>query len=115
MLLDSFSALELFKNTIFGVVKKGGEDLSNRQMAVLMTVYLEEPPHTVKALSTNLKVSKPAITRAIDKLSDMGFLKRKVDEKDNRNVLLQRTVKGSIYLREFGDLIVKNAKDIKKS
>ena len=35
--------------------------------------------------------------------------RRKVDEDDRRSVLLQRTVKGSVFLREFGELIVNAA------
>ena len=37
------------------------------------------------------------------------MVRRKVDADDRRNVLIQRTVKGSVFLREFGDLIVRAA------
>ena len=42
----------------------------------------------------------------------MDLLKRKRDETDRRNVLVQRTVKGSVYLSEFAELIAKHARDI---
>jgi DNA-binding MarR family transcriptional regulator len=57
-------------------------------------------------LAATLNVSKPAITRALDRLTELGMIKRKVDETDRRSVLVQRTVKGSVFLREFGELIV---------
>jgi len=60
----------------------------------------------VRGLSEALNISKPAITRALDRLSSLGMVKRKVDEEDRRSVLVQRTVKGSVFLREFGDIIV---------
>ena len=57
-------------------------------------------------MAEKLRVSKPAITRAVDRLSSLEFVRRKVDESDRRSVLIQRTVRGSVFLREFGELIV---------
>jgi len=71
-----------------------------------LNVYLTPAPSTVRGLSGSLNISKPAITRALDRLSSLGMVKRKVDEDDRRSVLIQRTVKGSVFLREFGDIIV---------
>jgi len=39
-------------------------------------------------------------------LSEFGMVRRKIDDNDRRSVLIQRTVKGSVFLREFGELIV---------
>ncbi len=86
-------------------MRRDAPDLSARQMAILLTVYLSPPPHTVRGLAEQLGVTKPAITRALDTLSQLGMLKRKRDPDDKRNVLVQRTVAGSIYLGEFADLI----------
>jgi DNA-binding MarR family transcriptional regulator len=74
-------------------------------MALVLTVYLTPAPHTVRGLAEALNISKPAITRALDRLSSLGMVKRKVDEDDRRSVLIQRTVKGSVFLREFGDIV----------
>lgn len=38
------------------------------------------------------------------------MVRRKTDPEDRRSVLLQRTVKGSIFLREFAELVVAAAK-----
>jgi DNA-binding MarR family transcriptional regulator len=81
-------------------------------MALLLTVYLNPPPHTVRGLAAVLNVSKPAITRALDRLGEFGLVRRKVDETDRRSVLVQRTVKGSVFLREFGDIIVAAASGV---
>lgn len=98
-------ALDLWRGAIVESVRREGPDLSARQMALLLTVYITSPPHTVRGLADVLKVSKPAVTRAIDCLSKHGLVKRKIDETDRRSVLIQRTVKGSVFLREFGELI----------
>lgn len=104
-------ALDLWRSAIVESVRRDGPDLSARQMALLLTVYVTPPPHTVRGLAETLKVSKPAVTRAVDRLSDYGLVKRKIDETDRRSVLIQRTVKGSVFLREFGELIVTAARD----
>ncbi len=98
-------ALEVWRGAVLEVVRRDPADLSARQMAVVLTVYLSPPPHTVRGLATMLNVSKPAITRALDRLEKLEFVRRKADESDRRSVLVQRTVKGSVYLRETADLI----------
>lgn len=81
-------------------------DLSARQMALLLMVYLEAGPHSIKSLSEALHISKPAICRAVDTLETIKFLRRQRVKEDKRNVVLQRTVKGSVFLSEFADVIV---------
>jgi DNA-binding MarR family transcriptional regulator len=98
-------ALEVWRGAVLEVVRGAPADLSARQMAVVLTVYLSSPPHTVRGLAMALNVSKPAITRALDRLEKLEFVKRRPDESDRRSVLVQRTVKGSDYLRETADLI----------
>jgi DNA-binding MarR family transcriptional regulator len=103
--LNEFQALDLWHRAIVSSVQIDAPDLSARQMALLLSVYLNPPPHTVRGLSQFLKVSKPAITRAINRLSALGMVRRKTDDNDCRSVLIH-TVKGSVFLREFGELIV---------
>ena len=80
-------------------------DLSVRQMTILLSIYLEAPPHTVRAMAQKLNVSKPVITRALDSMGKLGLVSRRRDDKDRRNVLIQRTVKGVLYLERLADLI----------
>ncbi len=108
-MLSPLKSLDLWQRTICESVRRDGPDLSARQMAVLLTVYRTEAPHTVRALAANLNVSKPAITRALDRLEKLELIRRKTDEQDRRSVLLQRTVKGSVFLSEFGELVAESA------
>ena len=107
--MKAVQALDLWRGAIVESVRRDAPDLSARQMALLLTVYLTPPPHTVRGLAITLNVSKPAVTRALDRLSEYGLVRRKVDDADRRSVLIQRTVKGSVFLREFGDIIVEAA------
>lgn len=79
-------------------------DLSQRQLAILLAIYMGEPPHTVSNLAKSLKISKPAICRALDVLSYHDMIRRKKDDADRRIVYLQRTVPGSVYLRDLGEI-----------
>ena len=102
-------ALTLWREALAETVRRDQPDLSARQMAILLTVYLTPAPHTVRGLAGGLNISKPAVTRALDRLGAQGLLKRKTDEADRRNVLVQRTVRGSVFLSEFGELITQVA------
>lgn len=112
MELKPVEALKLWHDVVVQTVRDDAPDLSARQMAILLTVYLSPPPHTVRGLSADLSISKPAITRALDAMGRMGLLKRKRDEDDKRNVLIQRTVKGSVYLSDFAEAIAARARDL---
>ena len=110
--LDSKQALDLWRDVTVRSVRADEPDLTARQLAVLMTVYLGPPPHTVRGLAATLGVGKPAITRALDTLTRYGLVRRRRDEADGRNVLVQRTVRGSAYLADFAELITNNARNL---
>jgi len=87
-----------------------GSDLTLRQMAILLQIYLVPPPHTVRGLAAVLGVTKPVITRALDSMGGMGLVERMRDGRDLRNVVIKRTVAGALYLEKFGDLIIAQAR-----
>lgn len=105
-------ALRLLHDFSYALVRDGESDLSTRQLTVLLTVYLEPPPHTVRGLAAKLGVTKPVITRALDTMGRLGLLSRRRDEADRRNVIVQRTVKGALYVERLGDLVVDKAKEL---
>lgn len=91
----------ILRDTVVALVRRDGPDLSARQLGVFLTVYLAEGPHTVRGLAAELNVSKPAITRALDRLGELDLARRKVDPMDRRSVLVQRTLKGASFLRDM--------------
>ncbi len=91
----------ILRDTIVTLVRQDGPDLSARQLGVLLTVYLTPGPHTVRGLAQELNVSKPAITRALDRLGELDLARRKLDMMDRRSVLVQRTLKGTSFLSEL--------------
>lgn len=112
MELKPLEALKLWHDVELDLVRDNRPDLSLRQIVILLTVYLEPPPHTVRGLAKKLDISKPAITRALDTMGRLDLLKRKRDESDKRNVLIQRTVTGSVYLTDLADSVINRAREI---
>jgi DNA-binding MarR family transcriptional regulator len=94
-------------NLLIRYVQSNQPDLTNRQLALLLIVYLLPGPHTVRGLAARLHVSKPVITRALNSLSALGYLRRQRDETDLRNVLVEQTANGNEFLKAFAELIEK--------
>jgi hypothetical protein len=80
----------LLRTAIVGLVRREGPDLSARQLGVFLTCYLETEAQTVRGLAARLNVSKPVITRALDRLSEFDPVRRKGDPLDRRSVLVQQ-------------------------
>ncbi len=100
----------VLRTAIVELVRRDGADLSARQMAVFLTCYLESEAQTVRGLAAKLAVSKPAITRALDRLTEFELVRRKADPLDRRSVLVQRTPAGAVYLRDLRVILTDAAK-----
>lgn len=99
-------SVEVLRETIVALVRQDTPDLSARQLSVFLTCYLHERAHTVRGLASDLRVSKPAITRALDRLGQFDLTRRKVDVLDRRSILVQRTLKGQAFLRDLRRIMV---------
>ncbi|MCE2964778.1 MAG: MarR family transcriptional regulator [Alphaproteobacteria bacterium] len=106
-------ALEIWRVALSASVRdEDAPDLTARQMAILLNVYSGTGSYTVRGLASDLRVSKPAITRALDRLQDLGYIKRRTDEEDRRSIIVQRTIKGSVYLSDFAEHVVSALKNL---
>jgi DNA-binding MarR family transcriptional regulator len=103
--LTASQALGLWHGVALDQVRLDDRDLTLRQMAILLHIYLIPPPHTVRGLAATLNVTKPVITRALDTMGEMGLVDRVRDDRDRRNVVIKRTVGGALYLEKLGDLV----------
>jgi len=112
--LDESQALHLWHSAAMSQVLDNVPDLTLRQSAILLTIYLERPPHTVRGLAAKLNVTKPVITRALDTMGMMKLVTRKRDPRDRRNVIIQRTVEGSLYLEKLAEIIARSAAELQQ-
>ncbi|MEL7487466.1 MAG: MarR family transcriptional regulator [Pseudomonadota bacterium] len=97
--------LTTWRDVFADTVRNDGPDLSMRQWAILLTVYLSPGRHTVRALARDLNVPKPAVSRALDALSILGFIKRVRDAEDKRIVIVQKTPEGAIHVDAFARIV----------
>jgi len=106
-------ALHMWRDVNLSLVRAGWPDLSSRQYAILMTIYLDLPPHTVRGLAERLGVTKPVITRALDTMGKLGLVTRERDPLDRRNVIIKRTVRGAQAVDELAELIVADFREMR--
>ena len=99
------SLVNVLRDTIVSLVRQDGPDLSARQFGVFLTCYLEAEAQTVRGLASALDVSKPVISRALDRLADFDLVRRKADPLDRRSVLVQRTPAGTTYLKDIRGIL----------
>ena len=70
------SLINILRDTVVSLVRQDGPDLSARQFGVFLTCYLESEAQTVRGLAASLDVSKPVISRALDRLADFDLIRR---------------------------------------
>ena len=91
--------MHILKCTLAASVRSDQTDLSVRQLTVFLRVYLEPgTEHTIRGLAADLNISKPAITRALDRLEECDLAKRETDPKDRRSVIVKKTPAGTSHL-----------------
>lgn len=112
VVLRPTQALRLWQQVSLSQVRAGTADLTMRQWAILLTIYLDPPPHTVRGLAARLGVTKPVITRALDTMGAMKLVSRHRDQHDRRNVLVRRTVEGALFVERFGDDVIARAGEL---
>jgi len=97
--------VDVLRQTTIALVRRAGPDLSARQLGVFLTCSVKDEAQTVRGLAAELNVSKPAITRALDRLGEFNLVRRRTDPLDRRSVLVQRTTAGQGFLRDLKKIL----------
>jgi DNA-binding MarR family transcriptional regulator len=87
--------------TLLSLVRRDGRDLTARQLTAFMSVYMDEQTHTVSSLAELLHISRPGVTRIMDRLVQFDLVAREEDREDRRRVLVRRTTRGAAFFREL--------------
>ena len=111
MASSALASLEMMRRVSQEAVQGASMDLTGRQFALLLAIFMREGPHTVRDLAAALDLPKPAVTRALDVLERHGLVRRKRDQKDKRDVRIHRTVKGAVFLYDYGASVSEYARD----
>ena len=94
MRLDPDRLMSILQLTICASVRAEGPDLSSRQLAILLVIGIDPGMHTVRGLAAHLNISKPAISRSLDRLGALELADRAEDLRDRRSVLVVPTKAG---------------------
>ncbi len=105
-------ALELWRTVTLHGISQYDFDLSARQMGIVLVIYTQPGQHTVRGLAETLSISKPAVTRALDRLTSHKLVKRVRDEKDRRNVFIETTQQGHEFLSKFSETVMSSLMEV---
>lgn len=105
MKLDADKLLTILHSTIRASVRAAAPDLSARQLAILLTIGYDPKMHTVRGLAVRLNISKPAISRSLDRLVALALVGRADDLRDRRSVFIVPTDAGIDYVASLGALL----------
>lgn len=67
------------------------------------------------SLAAHMKVQLPTMTGMVNRLVTAGYLKRIVNNDDRRQVVIELTPKGSVFLKDFQSIITRRWEDVLKS
>ena len=97
-------------NALRELISHEGRDLTARQLGILLICYLSDEPQTVRSLAAQLGVSRPVVSRALDRLASHSLARRVADHRDRRSILVQRTAEGWTFLEELADIVSRAAR-----
>ena len=87
--------IETFRGVMLAMVR-AGDDHTTRQLALLLC--LRDGPDTVRALAERMGVTKPVVTRAVDRGAEDLYVERRPDPSDRRSVLVALTPSGKRFV-----------------
>ncbi len=87
--------------TLLALVRRDGRDLTARQLTAFLSVFMDDQTHTVSSLAELLHISRPGVTRIMDRLVQFDLVAREEDREDRRRVLVRRTTRGAAFFREL--------------
>ncbi len=95
----------VLRGTLLALVRRDGRDLTSRQLTAFLSVYMDDTTHTVTSIAELLHISRPGVTRIMDRLVEFDLVARQEDRQDRRRVLVRRTARGAASFRELVGII----------
>jgi DNA-binding MarR family transcriptional regulator len=107
---DASRYLGLIRGALLDLVRRDGRDLTTRQLTTLLAVYLQDEVYSVGTLTKMLNITRPGMTRILDRLVEANLVSRAGNTEDRRLVLVHRTTEGARYVEELGSVAVQVAR-----
>ena len=102
---DPDHLIDILRDTVCASVRADAPDLSARQLALLLVVTSGRELTTVRGMAKLLAISKPAVSRSLDRLVEIGLAARAPDLRDGRSVLLVATEAGYAHVAMLRSLM----------
>lgn len=96
--------MDVLRDTLTSLVRRDGRDLTARQLTTFLAIYTHAETHTVSSLADLMNVSRPGVTRVMDRLVQFDLIAREEDREDRRRVLARRTLRGLQFFRELAGM-----------
>ena len=106
--------LDLVRETLLALVRRDGRDLSARQLCAFMIVYSRDQVQTVSSLAELMNISRPGVTRVMDRLVQFDLMAREEDAADRRRVLARRTTRGGVFYQDLVAIAAAGSAEIGK-
>ncbi len=100
----SDARLDLVRDTLLALVRRDGRDLTARQLCAFMIVYSRDEVQTVSSLADLMNISRPGVTRVMDRLVRFDLMAREEDATDRRRVLARRTARGVAFHEDLAGI-----------
>ena len=88
-------------NVFVQLARPSGFGFTSRELAVLLVCATREEAQTVRGLSSYIKISKPAVVRAVNRLIQSSLVERIADPGDRRSVQIVTLPGGFRFLTEI--------------
>jgi len=103
---DADLKIGMLQHTISALVRREEPDLTSLQLGVFLICYLSDDKQSVRGLAVRFRVSKPAISRALDRLIQLRLARRQTDPSDRRSTLVAQTPKGHALMTELRNIMM---------
>jgi DNA-binding MarR family transcriptional regulator len=100
-LADDDDDLHALRDSLIRMVRSNSRDLTCRQLGVLMISCTAPKPIPAYVLVERLDVTRPVITRVMDKLVGLGLARKYRNPEDGRSMLLVASTKGRLLIRRL--------------
>jgi DNA-binding MarR family transcriptional regulator len=74
---------------------------TTRQLATLLLLHMADRQLSFPNVCADLAISKPALTRSLDRLTTLGFVERSRSDGDRRKTFVAITKRGRALVRQL--------------
>ncbi len=100
--------LSVWMSILVLYIRSEQPDLSNIQTALLLIIYMTPGPHSARALAAQLRAPKSSVSRGLNRLAMLGYVRQERDPTDLRKSVISQTHEGRVFLEALKKSIESN-------